>query len=86
MPGGILPYIGDTGTCDQTGFFFGNIFHKEGIYFKGDCYRLINRVQKFPAYHKQGMEIHSNFIDRVRKFPAYHIQGMEIHRNFINRV
>ena len=29
--GGVLPYIGDTGTCNQTGSLFGNIFHEQGM-------------------------------------------------------
>ena len=52
MPRGVLPYIDDTGACDRTGSLFENIFHKQGIYFKGDCYRqgLINSG----LTHRQG--------------------------------
>ena len=67
IPGGELPY--NYRRCREVRpnrSLFGNIFHN--IYFKGDCYRHINRVWKFPAYHKQGMEIHFNFINRVWKF------------------
>ena len=30
-----------------------------------ESYHTLNRELKFPAYHKEGMEIYSNFINRV---------------------
>ena len=66
----VLPYIDDLpGRATEQGPFLGILFINRVSILR----EIVIDIWKFPAYHKLGMEIHSNFINRVWKFLRFAI-------------